>query len=592
MMRDKKHARQISSRIRCQENNSRAIIDRDITQGKYVYSMEARIKILYVDDEPDLLEIGRLFLEGDNGNFQVFTSSSARDALESLQNLPYDIIISDYQMSGMDGIALLKEVRNRYGDIPFILFTGRGREEVVIEAINNGADFYLQKGGDPTAQFAELAHKIRQAVGRKRAELSLVESEKRLSDIIDFLPDATFAIDKSGKVIAWNHAIEEMTRISAAEMLGKGDFEYAIPLYGTRRKILIDLILGPDEIIDRDYTHISREKDALNADTTLPRPLGKTVTVMGKASPLYNRLGEVVGAIESVRDITEREKSETELRAAYEQLAASGDELRSQYKELALAHEKLWESRQQLSDIAEMVPGVVYQFFVHPDGSREATYISTRAPEVFCIRNDTDRVLERFTEHVDPRDREAFLHSIQESISSESPWNFEGRFIRPDGKNIWFQGISQPLKKESVLVYNGVLMDITERKTAEETLRENELRFRTIFEKTHNPFLILSDGGFTDCNQAALSLFGYSLREEFTGLRPRDLSPAHQPDGRDSGLAEEDHVRTALEQGSDQFIWTHTRKDGSTFIADIILSACELAGNQSLFTSIRDISRA
>jgi PAS domain S-box-containing protein len=148
------------------------------------------------------------------------------------------------------------------------------------------------------------------------------------------------------------------------------------------------------------------------------------------------------------------------------------------------------------------------------------------------------------------------------------------------------------LKKESVLVYNGVLMDITERKTAEETLRENELRFRTIFEKTHNPFLILSDGGFTDCNQAALSLFGYSLREEFTGLRPRDLSPAHQPDGRDSGLAEEDHVRTALEQGSDQFIWTHTRKDGSTFIADIILSACELAGKQSLFTSIRDISRA
>ena len=125
-------------------------------------------------------------------------------------------------MPGMDGIAFLKAVRERFGDIPFILFTGRGREEVVIEAINNGADSYLQKGGDPEAQFAELAHRIRQAVRRKQAERSLQDSERRLSDIIDFLPDATFAIDRSGQVIAWNRAIEEMTGIPAGEMLGKG----------------------------------------------------------------------------------------------------------------------------------------------------------------------------------------------------------------------------------------------------------------------------------------------------------------------------------------------------------------------------------
>jgi len=551
--------------------------------------MEEGINVLYVDDEPGLLEIARLFLE-DAGNFRVSTSASAKDALQKSLIPSYDAIISDYQMPGMDGIAFLKEVRHQYGDIPFILFTGRGREEVVIEAINNGADFYLQKGGEPTAQFAELGHKIRQAVLRKRAEFSLVESEKRLSDIINFLPDATFAIDTSGRVIAWNHAIEEMTRVSAAEMLGKGDFEYAIPFYGTRRKILIDLIFEPDGVIARDYTHVSRKKDALNADTTLPHPLGKTVSLMGRASPLYNRLGEVVGAIESIRDITERRKSETELRAAYEQLAASEEDMRSQYRELALAHEKLWESRQQLSDIASTVPGVVYQFFVRPDGSREATYLSTRAPEVFCIHNDTDRVFERFTEHVDPRDREAFLRSIRESISSVSPWNFEGRFIRPDGKNIWFQGISLPVKKGSGLVFNGVLTDITARKMAEISLRENELRFQTIFEKTHEAFLIFSDGGFTDCNQAALDLFGYLLREEFTNLRPRDLSPEKQPDGRDSGQAEEEHVRTALERGSDQFIWTHTKKDGSTFIADILLSACELSGKRVLFCSIRDIT--
>jgi len=137
------------------------------------------ITILYVDDEPGLLEIGKLFLE-DMGGFCVDTVTSARAALDILKSTPYDAIISDYQMPGLDGIGFLKLVRESSPDIPFVLFTGRGREEVVIEAINVGADFYLQKGGDPTAQFAELAHKIRQAVTRHRALDELREAYGKL----------------------------------------------------------------------------------------------------------------------------------------------------------------------------------------------------------------------------------------------------------------------------------------------------------------------------------------------------------------------------------------------------------------------------
>ena len=140
------------------------------------------ISVLYVDDEPGLLELSRLFLES-TGEFHVATSTSAQEALADPAIRSYDAVISDYQMPGMDGIAFLKVVRERFGDIPFILFTGRGREEVVIEAINNGADFYVQKGGDPKAQFAELAHKVRQAVRRKRAEITLAEQEQRYLDI-------------------------------------------------------------------------------------------------------------------------------------------------------------------------------------------------------------------------------------------------------------------------------------------------------------------------------------------------------------------------------------------------------------------------
>lgn len=306
------------------------------------------LSLLYVDDEPGLLEIGQLFLES-SGDFSVVTVLSAKEALAKLAERSFDAIVSDYQMPEMDGIEFLKTVRRSFGDIPFILFTGRGREEIVIMAINHGADFYLQKGGDPKAQFAELAHKIRQAVSRKRAEHALSESEKRLTDLINFLPDATFAIDNNSRVIAWNRAIEEMTGIPATDMLGKGDYEYAIPFYGTRRPILIDLLGEPDEKLARYYSSILRDGNTLSAETDLPHPKGNQITVLAKASPLYNREGEIAGAIESVRDITERKKGEEELRAANEQLAASGEELRAQYDELAEGEMRIRESETRLS---------------------------------------------------------------------------------------------------------------------------------------------------------------------------------------------------------------------------------------------------
>lgn len=141
---------------------------------------------------------------------------------------------------------------------------------------------------------------------RKRAEEKLREKERHLADIIDFLPDATWVIDCEGKVIAWNRACEELTGIKAEDMVGKGDYEYAIPFYGERRKVLIDIALTPAPEQERTYVDFRRDGDTVTAEAFQPHLLSKGLYLWGTASRLYNASGAVIGAIESVRNITDR----------------------------------------------------------------------------------------------------------------------------------------------------------------------------------------------------------------------------------------------------------------------------------------------
>jgi two-component system sensor histidine kinase KdpD len=144
------------------------------------------IRVLMVDDEPSILDVSKLFLER-TGAFEVDTVESAVDALEKLESAQYDAVVSDYKIPGMDGIEFLKEVRALDPGFPFILFTGKGREEVVIEALDNGIDYYIRKGADTEAQFAELSSKIRLAVEQRRAEKEIVEQHKQLSIINEII---------------------------------------------------------------------------------------------------------------------------------------------------------------------------------------------------------------------------------------------------------------------------------------------------------------------------------------------------------------------------------------------------------------------
>src|SRR5665647_1064401 len=163
------------------------------------------ISLLYVDDEPELLDLCKIFLEKE-GEFSVVTVTSAKEGLQILSEGMIDAVVSDYQMPFMDGIEFLKQVRMKFDDIPFILFTGKGREEVAVQAINNGADFYRQKGGDPRAQFSELSHKVRQAFRRKKAE----EELRMMKATVSNAAEGILWINENGGITFFNDTICSM----------------------------------------------------------------------------------------------------------------------------------------------------------------------------------------------------------------------------------------------------------------------------------------------------------------------------------------------------------------------------------------------
>lgn len=149
---------------------------------------------------------------------------------------------------------------------------------------------------------------------RKRSEKALRETNRLLHQIIEFLPDATFVVDRDRKVISWNRAMIELTGVSKEDMIGKGDYAYAVPFFGSPRPILIDMVFAEDKEIQQRYRYFERKGDRICAETSTPSLISKEGSYMwGAASGLFDGDGNLIGAIESIRDITEHRRMEEQL---------------------------------------------------------------------------------------------------------------------------------------------------------------------------------------------------------------------------------------------------------------------------------------
>lgn len=301
-----------------------------------VYGQHTRgdsvISVLHVDDERGLLEAVKLSLE-DTGACIVDTAESAELAIEMFRSCPYDAIISDYAMSGTNGIDLLRQVRTEFGDIPFILYTIIPREDVLIEAINYGVTFYLQKGTEQGLQTVELVHVIDQAVTRRIAEQALKESESRYRTIIENIIDVYYRTDSEGTLVYISPSVLSILGYdSLEEVLGRKNGEFwKLP---SERDILMDLLKEKKEIRDYEVTLLTRTGDDIQVAVSL--------------RICVNEKGEFDGVEGIFRDISVRKKIEYELRAKNLELEEINRELSGTLEELTLTQTELAERNKEL----------------------------------------------------------------------------------------------------------------------------------------------------------------------------------------------------------------------------------------------------
>ena len=271
--------------------------------------MNEPVRILHVDDDPDLVETVATYLEREDQRFQVATATSATEGLDHLAEGDFDCVIADYAMAGTDGLEFLSLVRDDYPDLPFVLYTGKGSEEVASEAIAAGVTDYLQKGTG-TTQYSMLANRVGNAVEQRRARRQVEATQVKLRQLAENTDDVLYMVDGDwSELLFINSTYEEMWGGSIADLEADPSsfLDHVHPEdRDTARRSMEKLRAGqPDEL---EYRVITED--------------GQRRWVRGESKPLFDEDGDVYRIVGFVRDVTERVERERQLEK-YETLVES-----------------------------------------------------------------------------------------------------------------------------------------------------------------------------------------------------------------------------------------------------------------------------
>jgi len=336
---------------------------------------------------------------------------------------------------------------------------------------------------------------------QKQQQDALRDSERRLLQIIDFLPDATLVIDRQGRVIAWNRAIEEMTGVESENMIGKGAYEYSIPFYGERRPILIDLVFMPDNEIKSRYSYVKKVDDCLYAEADVPVKGGRHV-LWGIARPLYDSIGNMVGAIESIRDITEQKQ----------------------------ARENIITANKQLEDIIEFLPDAT--LIVNNQRKiiawNHAMEDITGVPKTEVLGNEHSVVSIPIYGYRRQYIIDYILDRNEELLSSYSYFQHKGNTYYAEafapalyggkGAYIWLAASPMFDDQGNMIAIIESIRDITDRRQAEDALRRSEANYRMVIENIQDVFYRSDvEGRLVMVSPSVLPLLGYTSIDDCLG---------------------------------------------------------------------------
>ncbi len=407
-----------------------------------------------------------------------------------------------------------------------------------------GGNYDLRFPPPRTNEFKHLARSVEDMARTiKDRERRRLDSETNLRITLDSIGDAVVATDAKGAVARMNPVAENLTGWSSAEAVGRPLCEvFRIVNADTRQKVAnpAEKVLEEGATIGLDNQTVLISKDC------------REYQIADSAAPIRHTNGNIVGVVLVFRDVTDSYAREKKIR----------------------------ENEKQLKDIASNIPGVIYKFISKRDHSYYNTFISEKAYDVFGLKAEPGKFFDEFFSCIPENEKGGFIASVRQAVDEFVPWSYEGRFVKPDGEQIWFSGHSAPHRDGDSVVFYGVLMDITRSKRMEESLRLTQF----CFEKSPIAiFRIGDDAHILDANERACNSLGYSM-EELCRMTVFDIDPEFDPEIWPEHIAK-------LKQARTRSIETlHRHKDGNVFPVQVLVSVMSFEKQDFHVAYVQDIS--
>ena len=425
------------------------------------------IRVLHVDDEPEFAELVATYLQREDERFEIESATTASDGLDRLNNTEFDCIISDHDMPGQNGIEFLESVRDDYPDLPFILFTGKGSEEVASEAISAGVTDYLEKGTG-TDQYMVLTNRVRNAVEQFRSHRALDERNqelRRYKQMINSMHEAACIYDSEGRFELVNEYLAEWYDTTREEL--EGDRSMLIPQ------------LREQATGDPYQELLAGERGEIRGEIEGEFPGHGYAVLEYRLTPLRVD-GAIEGVVSIARDITDRRERQAEL-----------------------------ERKDRAMDAAPV--GITISDFSQDDNP--LIYINDCFTEVTGYTDEEAlgrncRFLQGANTNPEPVAR------MREAIDNTDPVTVELRNYRRDGTEFWNRVSIAPVYDDGeVSNWVGFQQDVTEYKEREQELKQYEAIIETIDDGV---YVVDENSRFVMVNEAYAEMFGYD-REELLG---------------------------------------------------------------------------